>query len=264
MGQLASRREFLALASAGAVPFVGCLSKNNGMITVSDIVVQKAVIYESVMGSGGVLTANGDQYVVATVSSNRDINPSEFVIRADDQSWQSGLPETRGAVNTRVADHGGGPVGSDVSPGAPSFLAFTVSSPLPVSDAHIEYVPTEQTWSLPASERDILAASAPHFELKSFDAPDTVTRGNPLSVSITVQNISEISGRFLAAIYWPTRTADDDESTLLNRRISAGETTTFEVDIGTGNTPSTDGPVNLVVDGHITATRDITVTSSET
>jgi hypothetical protein len=264
MGKLSSRREFLALASVGTVPFVGCFSKNDGGITVSDIVVQKAVIYESVMGSGGVLTSNGEQYVVATVSGNRDTNPSEFVIRAGDQSWQSGLPETRGAVNTRVADHGGGPVGSDVSPNDPSFLAFTLPSPLPVSDAHIEYVPTEQTWSLPASEREILAAPAPRFELQSFDAPDSVTRGNPLSVSVTVQNISEKSGRFLAAIYWPTRTADDDESTILDRRISAGETTTFEVDIDTEETTSTDGSVNLVADGHITATRDITVTSSET
>ena len=80
------------------------------------------------------------------------------------------------------------------------------------------------------------------------------------SVSLTVENTSETGGRFLAACYWPTeRIADDDESTVVEREVAAGETVGIPVSIDTEYTARESGPVTLRVDGHVTAEREVRV-----
>lgn len=234
-------------------------------VVVDDIVVRKAVKYESTMGSGGVLSGNGQQYVVASVRADRQLSASEFTFETDDESWSPGLPDTAGGINRAVAGRDGGPVGRNIGDDG-SYLAFTVPSPLSASTPRIHYSgQEEESWPLSAELKARLAAAAPEFELDSFDVPETVSQGDPLPVSLTVSNVSETDGRFLAALYWPTKLiADDDEAHILEGEVGAGDDATVSVEIETEYTTNEPESVTLAVQGHVTAERDIQVQDAAT
>jgi len=227
-------------------------------LSVDNIVVRKAITYESIMGSGGVLAAEGKQYVVASVWADRELSASDFTFETDEQSWQSGLPDTAGAINHTVAAHEGGAVGRRFVKDQ-SYLAFVVPSPLSATNPRIRFTgDSEAEWPLPDAAVERLAAPEPRFELDSLDVPDTVSQGETLSLSLTASNVSDTDGRFLAAVYWPTnRIADDDESHLVERSVAAGETTTATLSLDTRYTTTENEPVTLSVRGHVTADRTV-------
>ncbi|MFB6270765.1 MAG: hypothetical protein ABEH83_12530 [Halobacterium sp.] len=280
-----SRRAYLATVASGLVSAAGCLSGSAPQSTssttqptasltqttattttttagvdvdVERTVVRKAVTYESSLGSGGVLAGDDRQYVVSEVRADRDLSVSSFRFTADDQSWQSGLPDTRGGINLTVAGRGMGPVGRTLSDDGTSYLAFTLPTPLSAAEPVIEYQSEgqEASWPVSAAGTEALAAPAPKFELRSLSVPERVTRGEPLNASLTVANVSETDGRFLAALYWPTTVADDDESQLVERQVSAGETATATVEISTERTDG-ENQATLAVRGHVTAERSV-------
>lgn len=233
-------------------------------IDIESIIVRKAVTYESIMGSGGVLAAEGKQYVVAAVRSNRELSASAFSFVTDDDSWQPGLPDTLGAENVSVAGIEGGAVGGHHATDK-SYLAFVVPSPLSASNPRIRFEEDDLEWSLPAAETERLAAPAPRFELDELSVPDEITQGDTMEVSLTVTNVSETDGRFLAAVYWPTkRIADDDESHLVERDVGAGESVTATLSIDTRYTTDESEVVTLAVDGYVSAERNVSVQRSET
>lgn len=232
-------------------------------VTVDDIGVKKAIRYASVMGSGGVLAADGKQYVVASVQADEEITPASFTFEAGDESWPLGLPDTAGAVNRRVAGREGGPLGyPGLSPDGQSYLAFVVPSPLSEPEPRIRYDSSEETeeWSLDANDRERLAASEPRFELESLSVPDTVRQGETLEVSMTVRNVADTGGRFLVAAYWPTNLiADDDESHVVDRVVDAGAEESVSLAIDTQYTAREDGDISLQLRGHVGAERSIYV-----
>lgn len=236
-------------------------------IEVSDIVVRKSVRYESLLGSSGVLAAADRQYVVASVRTTRDLSESDFAFVTDRGSWDPGLGDTAGGTNYAVAGHEGGSIGWD--PGgdsAQSYLAFAIPSPLSASNPRIRYgADDSREWPLPAEERAHLDASSPSFELESLDVPETVSQGEPLSISLRARNVSEIEGRFLAAVYWPTnQIADDDESHIIDRVVGGGENLTASIDIDTSYTSYSDETVTLSVRGHVSAERAVQVQNAST
>lgn len=272
------RRTFLASATAGAgLALAGCLDSTDDAstpagtdtatsqsgVTVADIVVRKAVTYDSSMGSGGVLAERGRQYVVASVRSDRDLSPSAFAFEADGDSWEPGLLDTAGGINFAVAGHEGGAVGSPLG-GDSSHLAFAVPSPLSGSDARIRYDGQGGgEWPLPEAARDRLAAPEPEFERTELSVPETVSQGQPMTVSMTVANVAETEGRFLAAVYWPTKLiADDDESHVVERTVGAGEEISPSVRIDTAYTTDEDEDITLRVEGHVSAEREVAVTDA--
>jgi len=232
----------------------------SGGVLVEDIVVRKTVTYTSIMGSGGVLAGPDRQYVVATVRAEEKPSLSQFTVEADGETWSPGLPDTQGAINYAVAGHEGGPVSRSYEDGK-SYLAFTVPSPLSASDARIRYTGEGSgEWPLPEAATDRLAAAAPQFELDDLSVPDTVSQGDPLSVSLTVTNTADVDGRFLAAVYWPTKLiADDDESHVVEREVAAGETASESIEIDTAHTTDEAEPVTLSVRGHVAADRTVAV-----
>lgn len=275
------RRRVLALCGLGVAGLPGCLdqvsvqsSEPTGTPTdgreektpggedveVTDPVVRKAVRYESIMGSGGVLTGPGRQYVVATVRPTGAVSPDDITFVTAERSWKPGLPDTAGGTTYAVAGHGGGPVGRNFdADGGGSYLAFTVPAPLSASNPRIRYDGAEtREWPLTDAQRERLAAASPEFELDSLDVPETVTQGETLSVGLTVRNVSNTDGRFLAAVYWPTkRIADDDESHVLQRVLTAGEEATSSIDIDTANTSRQSEVVTLSIRGHVSAEREV-------
>ena len=260
------RRTMLRTAGGSlAVSLAGCLTRTDrddstAELSVTEIGVYKAVTYESTMGSGGVLAPEDRQFVVASVDNGAERDASAFQFETESESWTPGLPDTRGASTYAVAGRKGGAVGSPTGDER-QFLAFTVPSPLSATEPRIRLTDAGgEEWPLPESAGDRLAAPSPAFELDDVTVPEAVSQGEPLPVSLTVQNVSETDGRFLAALYWPTELiADDDESRIIERQLAAGEGTTAAVEIDTEYTTDEDGPVVLVVDGHVAARRSVEV-----
>lgn len=231
-------------------------------VLVDDVVVRKAVTYESSMGSGGVLAADGRQYVVASVRTSREFEESDFTFATDEDSWTAGLPDTAGAVNYAVAGFDGGAVGRPLGGETDrSYVAFDVPSPLSASNPRIQVAGSDGPgWPLFGEAKERLAAPAPRFELQALDVPTEVSQGHPLSVSLTARNVSDTDGRFLAAVYWPTELIeDDDESRIVERQVAAGDEFTADLEINTSYSTYEAGSVTLSVEGHVAAKRDVEV-----
>lgn len=221
-------------------------------LTLERIVVRKAVTYESLMGSGGVLAGDGEQYVVGEVRGVDDADDIELRFETESDSWSEGLPDTVGAENYSVAGR------------ERPYVAFTVPSPLSASNPRIVGGDGGE-WEIPERQRGTFTAPAPSFELDELAVPDSVSQGETLAVSLTVTNVSATDGRFLAALYWPTNlVADDDESHVVDRSVAAGEQLTATVDIDTDRTAFEPGPVTLDVAGHVEASREVQVEDVET
>lgn len=263
---MVSRRTFLA--GTALAPVAGCVSIGDGGpgdgptstadptgtptdeptarpggVSVHDVVVRKAITFEPVMGSGSVLTAEGEQYIVGAVSADRELSMSEFAFEADGESWRPedyGLGSAAGRGNGTV-DHA-----EDLDS---AYLVFAVTSPLSAAGPKIVYSgdpPGE--WELHEDAWERLAAPEAHFELASLSVPDAVTEGETLDVTLEARNVSETDGRFLAALYWPTHlVADDDESTIFEDEIAAGEVATLSRSIDTEYTADSDRRIDLRV-----------------
>lgn len=278
---MVSRRTFLA--GVALAPVAGCVSIGDGGpgdgptsttsptgtptdaptatagdVAVHDIVVRKAVTYESIMGSGGVLAAEGEQYVVGAVSADRELSRAAFDFEAGGESWPAGVSGTAGGSDRSFAGRGSGPV-AHADELDRAFLVFAVPSPLSATDPTITFSgdpPGE--WELPEGARERLAAPEARFELASLSVPDEVTAGETLDVTLEARNVSETDGRFLAALYWPTRlVADDDESTTVEREIAAGEVATISRSIDTRYTDDEDRRIDLRLEGHVEASREV-------
>lgn len=231
-----------------------------GSVAVENVGVEKAVAYESTMGSGGVLAAEGTQYVVASVTTEREVPSSAFTFEADGEAWTHGHRTTAGGVNSSLGGREGVPFGyGGHRPGADAYLAFVVPSPLSASDPRIRFAGEDQReWPLHDDATARLAAPEPRFELESLAVPNEVTEGETLDVTLEVRNVAETDGRFLAALYWPTRTiADDDESTVVERSIAAGDPASISAALSTEYTAREDESVDLDVEGHVSASRRV-------
>lgn len=232
-------------------------------VAVTDIVAEKAVTYESVMGSGGVVAPEGRQFVVASVHTDAELEMADFSLSAGGESWAAVDPGEHGALNYSVADHEGGVVGSPAGGDeSKCYVAFELDSPISAEDPRIvlERGGESGEWALPDSARETLAASAPSFELDSLSVPDSVQQGEPLAVELTATNTSDTDGRFLAAVYWPTHLiADDDESHLIAESVAAGASTTASLSLDTEYTAASESPITLRVEGYVEAERDVTV-----
>ncbi|MFB6220761.1 MAG: hypothetical protein ABEH90_04915, partial [Halolamina sp.] len=234
-------------------------------VGVTDIVARKAVTYQSTMGSGGVVAPDGRQFVVAHVWSDAELSMSSFSLLAADEQWPVGVSGASG--NRAVAGHGDGPVGGHLGGDGSQYVAFELDSPLEAIEPAIrlDHGGEIAEWSLPDAAVATLAAPEPTFELDTLNAPDSVSQGEEMRVELTVTNTSDIDGRFLAAVYWPTENiADDDESHIVETTVDAGATTTQSVAIDSQYTTNEDGPVTLRVEGHVAAETEIAVTDAGT
>ncbi|EFW89893.1 hypothetical protein ZOD2009_21967 [Haladaptatus paucihalophilus DX253] len=229
-------------------------------VAVANPTVGKAITYESIMGSGGVLQSDGTQFVVAEVQSQQgnavdaggDPAYDAFELVADGKTYSAVEIEDRttGAYTSSLAERGDIRYGNTyaMAAGTVGWLAFEPPSPLEASEAAIRcrYGGETAEWELSDDAVATLGRPAPTFELESFDA--TVEQYS-VDLSFVVKNVSENDGRFLAALYWPTTgIADDDESTIIERAVAAGERVEWS---GSFDTEYTDGVVTTRLDGAV-------------
>lgn len=271
-----SRRTFLLGVGGTVAAAAGCISTGgdgdpdqtrtdtptdspDGDVTLSNVGVRKAARYRSLMGPSGVLAAEGSQYVVASVTAEREVSASAFAFEAGGEAWEPGHGTTAGSVNRSLAGREGVPVDyGGYEPGRDAYLAFVVPSPLSAQDPEVTFEGDAGPWPLSADDRETLAAPEPRFELESLTVPEEVTEGDTLEATVEVRNVAETDGRFLASLSWPTQAvADDDEATIVERTVGAGERATAPVEISTRHTAHEDTTVALDVQGHVEASREV-------
>jgi hypothetical protein len=240
-------------------------------VSLTDLIARKAVAYDSVMGSGGVLASPDRQFVVAAVRSASDgefdaaapPGRDAFSLSAGGETVPAAAIEERttGAYTTSLADRGdsGYAVGYAGGHAPVGWIVFEPPSPLTAEEATIScrYGGESATWSLPNAAIDTLASPAPVFELQSFSATPA---GSGVDLSLVAANTSDTDGEFLAAVYWPTTAiADDDESHLVRREVAAGEQVEWSKRVDARNTNTEDGTVTARVDGVVTGETSVEV-----
>lgn len=231
-------------------------------VTVTDPIVRKAVTYYRWPASTRILAPANEQFVVATVEGPEETDPPGFALEADGEVFSPGVAVDSG-YGAEFAGRGGGSVVENDH--AAGYLAFRVPSPLDADDARIVRDDDGPMTPLPDAAMATLARPGPEFERDALDVPASVERPTPVDVTLTVTNVADVDGRFLAGVHWPTEgIADDDETTVLERDVAAGETTSFSLSLQTGHAVGETSEHPLTVEGSVSADRTVEVIVDET
>ena len=229
------------------------------------------------MGSGGVLVPESRQFVVAAVRTATEsvadaAGPppyDAFDLVVDGEAYPAVAIEkrTRGAFTTSLA--GRGDVKYDEpyarrSEDSVGWVAFELPSPLAAESAAIRCCVDGEAvrWRLPRNVTATLARRAPTFELRSFAAESLDAESVELSLS--VENAADVGGRFLAAVYWPTTIADDDESHLVRERVSANGRVEWSTTVDAKYAASSNGGTTAAVDGCVSGTATVSLPETTT
>lgn len=225
-----TRRSALRIGSLGIVSVVtGCAASNDdesasqttpGETTASTETTgasETQTVTSNTLSVGE--TAMGEEGVSVTISAPRVrkiiFTPDEGV---STHSYPAGATETQfltlsvSAQGTDIASvhldpvldgtrRESRPYHHTYSPGSSGVLSFQV----PVVQAErgeIEWRPSSDEhyqWTLPNSVVTAIGSS-PRFEVVEFNVPNTISRGNPFTASLTVRNTGDRDGRFLGVI----------------------------------------------------------------
>jgi hypothetical protein len=265
-------------AESFAVPPSAVNSVADARVGVANSVARPAVAYDSIMGSGGVLAPDGAQFVVAAVQSAVDSNPDAtgppfydaFELVAGGERFPAVEIEerTRGAFTTALA--GRGRIKYDDSYANQSgqhrvgWVAFELPSPLAAESPAIRcrYGGVSADWRLPEETAAALGRRAPRFDLRSFEA--TPADGDRVELSLTAENERTVGGEFLAAVYWPTSIADDDESHLVREAVTPGGRVEWSKTVSSEYATTSDGEVTASVEGCASGTTTVSLSEATT
>ena len=258
--------------SPGAPPLDGQVRSIGGVrVAVSNPVTRKAVAYQPIIASGGVLVRSDRQFVVAAVRSaandgyNAAAPPAldSFSLVAGGETFSAAGTKARttGAYTGSLAGRGTvGYAASRAEYRSIGWVVFEPPSPLESEKATIRcrHDGETATWSLPRVAIETLAKPAPSFELRTFSAE---RNGSEVELSLVAANTSDVDGAFLAAVYWPTTAiADDDESTIVRREVAAGDHVEWSKTVSTSATGGgEDDTVTARVDGVVTGEATVAV-----
>lgn len=167
-------------------------SPKGRMVTVRDVQIERLIRSTSVGSSTHIDVAWLENHQFAVVEAeatgpNGDsiLTDIQFRLEIDDEQYQVENQHWYWAF----------PPGSNEPPGHPAF-------PAPISDATSGAIvwfrdaDSKVRWKLPSETVDVLG-QAPSFTVRSFDAPDSVSRGEAVEASFTVANTGERDGRFI-------------------------------------------------------------------
>jgi len=229
-----------------------------GDVSVSEVAVREAVTYYRWPGSTEVLAPTDEQFVVAQVTGPEDATVPRFVFRAADREWSAGIGRRETSAPASVAGREGGSATDDFR--EEGYLAFRIPSPIDATDPRIVAPDLDASLSLSDTATERLSRPSPMFSLERVEVPDSVTHPAQVDVALTVRNTSDVDGRFLAGLHWPTEmVADDDETTVVEGSVAAGETASFSASLDTEYAvrETTDHP--LTISGDVDAERSIRI-----
>lgn len=265
-------------AASFAVPASAVRSVADVRVGVANAVARRAVAYDSIMGSGGVLAPDGAQFVVAAVQTASGSvadaagPPSydAFALVADDERFPAVEIErrTRGAFTTSLAGRGDvkydDPYANAGGESRVGWVAFEVPTPLATDAPTIRcrYGGESADWRLSEEIATALGRQPLEFELRSFSA--TITDERTVELSLTAENVADAAGEFLAAVYWPTSIADDDEGHFVRKSVPPNGRVEWSTTVSTEYADSTDGEVTASVEGCVSGTATVATSRATT
>jgi hypothetical protein len=207
-----SRRRFLAgLCPVAFASLGGCLGSvgrfgdgsgsedgENGGVTVHDVTVRPAVVALDSPDSYGVYGDRNEQYLIADVeTADPGAYPAdEFAIETPDGTH----PATAGIGEDPWSLPGFGDAYGlpESDPAARGWIAVPLSKPLSgAEDARL--VRPDGEHALPEAARARLVRPPTDFEV-SFEAPESVSIGGTVTARVTVSNVGDVDGTFVAAL----------------------------------------------------------------
>lgn len=227
--------------------------------------VRKAVQCDLSLGAHPVHAPRGTQFVIGKVRVDGSliagtVRKHQFSLETDGRSLASDPPCTTTLANEKI---GGVPGATVPTHGGPMLLVFPVDVPLGTRNVQLEYHDNhigETTWSLDDGIVEQLRTPEPRFELQQFDVPSVVIQGETVQVNVVARNVSEVPGRFLGVVRWPTLDiSDDDEAHAVERNVQPGDTVNAVLRIDTSYTAPDDMPITVSLEGHVRAEREIDV-----
>jgi hypothetical protein len=246
------RRRLLGAVAAGFGASAGCLDRvrrgvdpSTDETTTADatedrpsyaaLTVERATATPEYVASNspdsvGTYGDRGEQYVIASVAAEGTPAPppSEFALAAGGETF---APDGDvGGMGERLWNYDGA-YGREGA--AAGWIAFEVPKPLDAEDAAITWPGGEYALDDRAVER--LSQPPTDFEVKGFDAPETMELDETVTATLTVENVGDADGRFVAAVNRTgPRIAYTPEATL-SLDVPAGETATWEYESGPGD-----------------------------
>lgn len=235
-------------------------------LELQEVTVGKAVPVTRWPLSTRIVDPTREQFVVATVSTERALSTSDFVLETESERYTPDYPLPR--ISRRITIDGlrGYHPSTGVSP---ALLVFRLPSPHASTEYRIRYEgDTARAWELSSDLVDRLTSPQPTFELVSFDVPNSVDNSEEFLVGIEVRNESYTDGRFLAALHWPTAVPDDNEAHVVSRETTGGERIEAELQISgfplaCNVEPGERETVPLTLGGCVEADREIEVRQTE-
>lgn len=173
--------------------------------------------------SVGVFGGRDEQFVLAgvAVTGSPAPPPDEFVLVAGDASY--GVDTDAGRFGNRLWDRERPYGGDDRSHG---LLVFPVPKPLPTGSAAITWPGGEH--SLDGTAVAELARPPTDWEVREFAAPETVEPGEEATLSLTVANVGEADGTFVAALNRTGPAVASSPEAAVSLESPAGETASWE------------------------------------
>lgn len=199
-------------------------------LTVDSLGVTPEYVASNSPDSIGTYGDRGEQYVIAAVSAEGSPPPplSEFALTAGGETFAP--DDDVGGMGERLWDYDR-PYGRDgVTAG---WVAFEVPKPLDADRAAMTWTGGEYALDTAAVER--LSRPPTDFEVREFDAPDSMALDEMVTATLTVENVGDANGTFVAAVNRTgPRIAYTPEATL-SLAVPAGETATWEYESGPGD-----------------------------
>lgn len=232
-----------------------------------DVTVGKAVPVYRWPASTEIVDPDREQFVVATVSTEREISASDFVLETESERYAPDYPVPNTSQQITIDGLRGFHPSIGVSP---VLLVFRLPSPHASTEYEIRYEgDTAQAWELSTDLVDRLTSPQPSFDLVAFDCPSTIDNADEFDVGIEARNESYTDGRFLAAVTFPTAEHDDDEAHVVSEEVAGGDRleTTLQLDgiaLACNHEPGESESVPLTLGGCVEADREIRVHQTET
>ncbi|MFA9516500.1 hypothetical protein ACERIT_04675 [Halopenitus sp. H-Gu1] len=171
---------------------------SGGGVTVHDVTVQPEVVAFDSPDSYGVYGDRGDQYVIADVevSDPEPFPVDEFAIETPNGTYPATIEI--GTNPESMADDGDPYGWPDSDPAARGWLAVSVPKPLSgAADARLAWADGEHALATEAVDR--LTRPSTDFEV-SLKGPESVTIGETVTARVTISNVGDVDGTFVAAI----------------------------------------------------------------
>lgn len=160
-------------------------------VTVSNLSVRDSVLYLDTPDSMAVARREGERYVLVSVSGSESGPSSDsFALHLDDD--RIGPADLRGGLD----DYG--PRYDPSYSGDEGYIPFRIPVGIDATDGRIvvEHKGETAAWRLRETALDALRRAKAEFELREVEIPETLLLYDPVSVRVSAENVSDVSGTF--------------------------------------------------------------------